>query len=154
MEKNIPIRDWQKEFEAGTFNASDFDTQVKAGWYDWFCKQSSLRNKTYKMGRIIKQVKDGGKVDLDNWYVWFKNNCPLCYPLYDDFRFADMATGDIRFTIQIDCGYQRCKYAVYGRKPLPNGEWEEHFDKPMFVCENSRDLVKWLNTKWEDSTND
>lgn len=156
MEKNIPIRDWQKEFEAGTFNARDFNTQVKAGWYDWFCKQTSLRNKTYKMGAIIKQVKDGGKVDLDNWYVWFKNNCPLCYPLYDDFRFADMATGDIRFTISInaDYGKEHHRYRVYGRKPLPNGKWEEHFDKPMFVCENSRDLVKWLNTKWEDSTND
>lgn len=150
MKKEINVREWQKEFEAGWYDASDRLTQIMAGWYDWFCKTTSLRNKTYKMGRIIKQVKDGGKVDLDNWYVWFKNNCPMSGGLYDDFRFADMATGDIRFTIRIDCCWNETKYAVYGRKPLPNGEWEEHFEKPMFVCNKSRDLIKWLNTKWED----
>lgn len=146
---DLNIREWQKKFNNGDFSDYGFKTQCEAGWYDWFCKNSSLRNKTYKMGRIVKQVKDGGKVDLDNWYVWFKNNCPMWYPLYDDFRFADSKTGDVRFTIQIDCGYQKHKYTVYGRKPLPNGEWEDHFDDPLFECNNSRELVKWLNTTWE-----
>ena len=99
------------------------------------------------MGRIIKQVKDGGKVDLDNWYVWFKNNCPMNGPLYDDFRFALLKTGDVMFTIQIDCCWSKHKYSVYGRKPTENG-YTTFFDEPLFECDDSRDLVKWLNTPW------
>lgn len=149
MKEDISIRQWQKDFFNGKFLLKDFQTQVKAGWYDWFCKQESLRNKTYKMGNIILKVEDGGKVDLDNWYVWFKNNCPMSGPLYDDFRFADMKTGDIRFTIQIDCCWSKHKYSVYGRKPLADGTWEDHFEKPLFECDDSRKLVKWLNDSWE-----
>lgn len=149
MKEEINVREWQKEFEAGSFDASDRLTQIRAGWYDWFCKDTSLRNKTYKMGNIIKQVKDGGKVDLDNWYVWFKNNCPLNGGLYDDFRFAMKKTGDVMFTIQIDCCWNKHRYSVYGRKPTENG-WTTFFEKPLFECDNSRDLVKWFNTRWGD----
>lgn len=148
--KETSVREWIARFLNNEFDRNDLKTQVDAGWYDWFCKAESLRNKTYKIGRIIKQVKGCGKVDLDNWYVWFKNNCPMSGPLYDDFRFADRINGDIRFTIQIDCCWNKRKYSVYGRKPLPNGEWEDHFENPLFECDNSRDLVKWLNAAWED----
>ena len=140
--KDISIREWQKCFLNDLFSGKDFKTQVSAGWYDWFCKDSSLRNKTYRMGNIIKQVKDGGKVDLDNWYVWFKNNCPLNGPLYDDFRFADIENGNVQFTIQNDCCWNKHKYTVYGKK--------NNFDTPLFETDKSRELVKWLNSPWEE----
>lgn len=149
METNV--KQWIEDFENDLFESNDFKTQCKAGWYDWFCKTSSLRNKTYRMGRIIKQIKKGGKVDLENWYVWFKNNCPMNGPLYDDFRFARLENGDVMFTIQINCCWNKHRYTVWGRRiKFPSGEYEEHFDgTPMFECDNSRDLVKWLNTPWE-----
>ena len=136
---------WIDEFMEGNFDADDVKTQIKAGWYDWFCKDSSLANKTKKMGNIIKQVKRGGKVDLENWYVWFKNNCPLNGPLYDDFRFADIETGNVMFTIQIDCCWNKKKYAVYGR--TPDGEF--HSDEPLFETDSVKELVEWLNQSWE-----
>lgn len=150
MKENLTISEWINAFENEEFTTYDRGTQIKAGWYDWFCCTDSLRNKTYKMGKIIKKIKTGGKVDFENWYVWFKNNCPMSGPLYDDFRFADLETGDIRFTIQIDCCWSKHKYSVYGRKPTSTGEWEDHFDEPLFECDDSRDLVKWLNTPWEE----
>jgi hypothetical protein len=137
---------WIDEFMEGNFDADDVRTQILAGWYDWFCKDSSLANKTKKMGNIIKQVKRGGKVDIENWYVWFKNNCPLNGPLYDDFRFADLETGSVMFTIQIDCCWNKSRYAVYGR--TPDGEF--HSDEPLFETDSSRELVKWLNSPWEN----
>ena len=147
--ENVNIAQWIGLFESEHFTNPDFKTQVAAGWYDWFCRDASLRNKTYRMGRIIKQVKVGGKVDLQNWYVWFKNNCPMQGPLYDDFRFADLESGEVMFTICLNSPWEKSTYVVYGRKPV-NGELEEHFDTPLFETNSSRELVKWLNTPWEE----
>ena len=146
MQDRLRLFRWIDEFMEGNFDNPDVRVQILAGWYDWFCKDSSLANKTKKMGNIIKHVKRGGKVDIENWYVWFKNNCPLNGPLYDDFRFADLETGNVMFTIQIDCCWNKSKYAVYGR--TPDGEF--HSDEPLFETDSSRELVKWLNSPWEN----
>ena len=138
MMNQMTVREWQKAFAAGEFDGADVSTQCKAGWFDWFCKGTSLVRRTQRMGKIVAKVKDGGKVDLDGMYVWFKNNCPLCGPLYDDFRFADIETGDVHMTICIDDVREEFKYSVWGRA---NG-----FDGPIIGFSNSRELVKWLNT--------
>ena len=72
METEIKLRGWIDLFNEGKFDDIDVKVQIDAGWYDWFCKDTSLKNKTKKMGNIIKQIKDGGKVNLDETYVWFK----------------------------------------------------------------------------------
>ena len=141
MKQEISVLEWQKNFTLGRYLPKDRHTQCQAGWYDWFCKDESLANKTKRMGNIIAKVKEGGKVDLKNNYVWFKNNCPCCYPLYDDFRFADLKTGEVQFTIQCDHPFgSEYLYEVYGRN--------NDFKTPLFQCNNSRELVKWLNTPW------
>ena len=141
MEK-ISIKDWQIKFANGEFKSPDTKTQIKAGWYDWFCKNESLGKKTYRMGNIVRRIKSGGKVDLDNWYVWFKNNCPFNGPLYDDFRFADLKTGEVQFTIQINCCWNKERYVVYGR--------QNDFEKPLFKTNDSRVLANWLNLPWKE----
>lgn len=146
MKERISISNWIDKFNNGDYSSEDVKTQILAGWYDWFCKDSSLANKTKKMGNIIKQIKSGGKVDLQNWYVWFKNNCPFNGPLYDDFRFAKLDTGDVQFTIQINCCWNKHRYSVWGRK----GEDREfQHEEPLFETDSLRDLVKWFNTPWE-----
>lgn len=146
MKDRISINEWINKFLSGEFDSQDVRVQIQAGWYDWFCKDSSLASKTKKMGNIIRQVKRGGKVNLDDWYVWFKNNCPLNGPLYDDFRFASLETGDVQFTIQINCCWNKHRYAVYGRTPDGEGHWDE----PLFESDSLKDLVKWLNSPWEN----
>lgn len=146
MKDRTSINEWINKFLSGEFDSQDVRVQIQAGWYDWFCKDSSLANKTKKMGNIVRQVKRGGKVNLDDWYVWFKNNCPLNGPLYDDFRFASLETGDVQFTIQINCCWNKHRYAVYGRTPDGEGHWDE----PLFESDSLNDLVKWLNSPWEN----
>ena len=147
MNERISISEWIERFNAGEYSREDVKTQIQSGWYDWFCKDSSLARKTAKMGNIIKQVKSGGKVDIKNWYVWFKNNCPLNGPLYDDFRFARLDTGDVQMTIQISCCWNKHRYSVWGRR----GEDKEfEHEKPLFETDSLRELVKWLNSPWED----
>ena len=140
MEKQIKLSEWIQRFKSGEFDKPDSTTQIKAGWFDWFCRDSSLANKTIKMGNIIKQIQVGGKVDLETSYVWFKNNCPLSGPLYDDFRIADIETNNNLIVVQIDCFRNDSKYTAYERL---NG-----FEKPVFETNSSRELVKWLNTGW------
>ena len=140
MGKQIKLTEWIQRFKSGEFEKPDTTTQINAGWFDWFCRDTSLANKTKKMGNIIKQIKPGGKVDLESSYVWFKNNCPLSGPLYDDFRIADIETNNNLIVVQIDCFRNDSKYTVYERL--------DGFEKPVFQTNSSRELVKWLNTGW------
>ena len=142
MEKQISLSEWIQRFNEGEFDSRDRTTQIKAGWFDWFCRDTSLANKTKRMGNIIKQIKAGGKVNLETSYVWFKNNCPLSGPLYDDFRIADMETNNNLFVVQIDCFRHESKYTVYERL--------DGFEKPVFESNSSRELVKWFNKGWSE----
>lgn len=146
MMERISIASWIDAFNRGEFDSEDCKTQIKAGWYDWFCKDSSLAKKTQKMGNIIKGIKAGGKVNLKDWYVWFKNNCPLNGPLYDDFRFASLETGDVQFTIQINCCWNKHRYCVYGRTP----DGQAHWDEPLFETDSLKELKDWFNSPWEN----
>ena len=85
MSEEITVREWIKKFNNGDFDKKDRTTQVEAGWFDWFCNNDSLSKRLKKMGNVIKEIKND--YILDNYYLWFKNNCPCEYPLYDDVRF-------------------------------------------------------------------
>lgn len=147
MEKRINVLAWIDRFNNGDFDKADVKIQIEAGWYDWFCKDSSLLRKTQRMGRIIAKLNQGGKVDLANCYVWFKNNCPLNGPLYDDFRFAYLETGEVQFTIQLDCCWNNHKYVVWGRREKGK---EFNHDKPLFETDSVKELIEWFNKPWEN----
>ncbi|MDG0889223.1 hypothetical protein [Paracholeplasma manati] len=142
MDKQIKLSEWIQRFKSGEFEKPDTTTQINAGWFDWFCRDTSLANKTKKMGNIIKQIKARGKVDLETSYVWFKNNCPLSGPLYDDFRIADIENNNNLFVVQIECAWNDSKYTVYERL--------DGFEKPVFKTDSSRGLVKWFNKGWNE----
>lgn len=138
-ENRTSIRNWVKEYNKGKFLDKNVLIQVEAGWYDWFCKDTSLALKTHRMGQVLKQLKDGGKVNLDETYVWFKNNCPVNHPLYDDFRIANISDGATQLIVQIDSPWEEHKYTVYSV--------DDFFDKPIFGTNQRRELVKWLNNE-------
>ncbi len=135
----ITLREWIKRFNNNEFESLDVKVQIEAGWYDWFCRDTNLKNKTKKMGNIIKQIKDGGKVDLNNMFVRFKNNCPMSSPLYDDFRIANISDGATQLIVQLDSPWEDERYAVYSV--------DDFFDKPVLLTNSSRELVKWLNNE-------
>ena len=97
--EEISIRQWIENYNSGKYDSQDVKVQGEAGWYDWFCKNESLCGKTKRLASKVKQLAKSSKVDVDNWYVWFKNNCPVFGSLYDDIRFADIKTGDVIYTI-------------------------------------------------------
>ena len=136
MDERITVKNWIERFNNGDFENPDHSTQIKAGWYDWFCKDTSLKGKTDKMGRIIKKITN--ERILNEMYVFFKNSCPMSYPLYDQFKFCDLNNdNEVIYCISIDCEYEKSRYVVYGK--------DNDFSTPIFGADSSKELVKFFN---------
>ncbi len=139
MENKVTLRQWIENFNNGKYDGGDCSTQIDAGWHDWFCKDTSLKNKTKKMGNIIKKLQGSKKIDMDKMYVWFKNNCPMDGPLYDQFKISDIETGDVIYCINIKSCFEKSNYSVYGR--------ENGFSNEILGCRTSKELINWFNNQ-------
>ena len=132
MEKKLNLIDWIENFKKGAYISPDRKTQIEAGWYDWFCKDSSLAGKTKSLGKKLIQIINSPKINPETSYIFFKNNCPVWGSLYDDFRICDIKSGDVIYTITPKSGH-RVKEGlgdVWGREndfkePLFEGSWKE-----------------------------
>lgn len=129
-----PIREWIVKFNNGDFDAPDVGTQCDAGWYDWFCRDTSLAKKTQVLGNLVKQIAQSSKIDQDTMYVFFKNNCPMCGKKYDSFSFCDIETGGVIYWVTKCDGFDNTpngkRAQVYGRendfeKALVEGTWRD-----------------------------
>ena len=138
MPDEISVRQWQEKFRAGAFNLQDRYTQCAAGWYDWFCQDHALAGRLKKIGRVVMGITD--LFILDNYYVWFKNNCPLDGPLYDDARFEPLTgeRGGKYFVVSLDSPHERFKWALVTER--------YGFNAPEFDCRDIREMVKYINS--------
>ena len=123
MEKEITIAELVKMDFDEAFNEKNC-----YGFFDWFCKDSSLKNKAKVLFAKLKSLARSGKFDPTKTYVFFKNNCPCCGKLYDDFRICDLETGDVIYTVSPS--NRVGKADVWGEdndfeKPIVNGTWRE-----------------------------
>jgi hypothetical protein len=119
-----------------TVLSSDARENETGHWnfYDWFCKDSSLRIRAERlMPKVIKFIKANPDLDLEKHYVFFKNNCPLAGPTYDDFRICDLKTGNVVFTV-VPTSSHSGKAEIWGSV---NG-----FDSPLQVADQYSELFK------------
>lgn len=128
----MTINTFVGKFLDGQYETNSVKTQISAGWYDWFCQDTSLRNKTRKLGKKVVQLLPSKKINGETMYVFFKNNCPMNGSLYDDFRICDIETGDVIYTIIPSCGHNATKGVakVYGREndfkeAIVYGSWKD-----------------------------
>ncbi len=138
MPDELSVRQWQEQFRAGAFNLQDRYTQCRAGWYDWFCQDHALAGRLKKIGRVVMGITD--PFILDNYYVWFKNNCPLNGPLYDDVRFEPLSGNrdGKYFVISLDSPHERMKWALVTER--------YGFDAPEFDCRDIREMIRYVNS--------
>ncbi len=137
VRENISVRQWQVLYRAGAFASKNRAVQIEAGWYDWFCRDDALAGRLKRIAPVVMGITD--PFILDNYYVWFKNNCPLNGPLYDDVRFEPLSgERDGKYFLVIkDCPYEKSKWALYTER--------YGFQEPEFECGNIRDMVKRLD---------
>ena len=122
----MSVRTWQERFRAGDFSSRDRAVQCEAGWYDWFCRDDALAGRLKKISGVVLGITD--PFILDNYYVWFKNNCPLEGPLYDDVRFEPL-TGERDgkyFVVSLDSPHEHMKWALVTER--------YGYDAPEFEC--------------------
>jgi hypothetical protein len=129
MNDEININEWIRNFDNYKYSDPDVSVQCEAGWYDWFCNNRSLASKTKMLGKRLKQIAKSPKVNCETSYVFFKNNCPLNGPLYDDFRICDIKTGDVIWTITPRSGHTG-KAEVWGKEndfkeAIVQGSWKD-----------------------------
>lgn len=129
MTDNFNIDTFAGKFLDGQFNDKAVNIQIYAGWYDWFCRDTSLAAKTRSLGKKVIQLMPSQKIDGENMYVFFKNNCPMVGGLYDDFRFCDMKTGNVIYTVVPRSGHSGMA-EVWGSDndfdgPIVQGTWKD-----------------------------
>lgn len=131
MDQAINLTEWVDEFQNGSYSRNNVSTQIKAGWYDWFCQDSSLLRRTNLLGRRLISVmkNNNNKFNPETSYVFFKNNCPLVGRTYDDFRICDIESGDVIYTIVPKCSHTN-RAEIWGREnrfvnPLVQGTWRD-----------------------------
>ena len=139
MPENISVRQWQGIYRLGAFDSKDRATQCEAGWYDWFCRDESLAGRLKKIAPVVMGITD--PFILDNFYVWFKNNCPLNGSLYDDVRFEPLSgERDGKYFLVIkDSPHEKAKWVLYTER--------YGFEEPEFQCSSVREMTKRLNQR-------
>lgn len=131
--KELTLVEFKEKFERGDFNAEDVQTQIAAGWYDWFCRDSALCCKTKKLAPKVVSIIESKKFDKNKCYVFFKNNCPCVGALYDQFSICDYMTGYVLFCCQHlekgSHGCERAHWEIYAAPdfgtPAVSGDWRD-----------------------------
>ena len=102
-------------FEEGKFIDGEGEESWCYNFYDWFCKDKALKAKSERLFKMAKRWVKNRNTDTEKVYVFFKNNCPMRGPLYDDFRICDVETGNVIWTVIPKCGHSG-KAEVWGKQ--------------------------------------
>jgi hypothetical protein len=117
MGNKISLKEWVSKYDNGDFDVNSSAVMVEAGWYDWFCKETSLLTKLKKMIPIVKTIAKSNLIDPDKVYVFFKNNCPVNGNLYDSLSICDIETGDVLYWVAPKQGYRNQEHSVISKSP-------------------------------------
>jgi hypothetical protein len=133
----IPLEEWQQNYSSGLYNNPDLDTQISAGWFDWFCEEEELSERLQPLASIVSKLKNSTKIDVTTMYVFFENKQPVDKDIYDDFKICSLNSDTVYYTVVLNSPYEDFKWTVYG--------YENNFSEAIVNFNKDSDLVEWLN---------
>lgn len=133
MENTANLSQQLAAFNEGRYVDSDGRESQCYNFYDWFCKDSSLKRKSDNLFRAVKTFVKKFNIDTTKHYVFFKNNCPAWGPLYDSFSICDVETGDVKFWVTPKSGHTM-KAEICGA--------QNNFMEPLYSGENLSEIYK------------
>lgn len=133
------LRKQIEAFDKGIY----LDSNGKESWcynfYDWFCKDSLLKAKADKLFKMVKQfLAVNPQIDIDNHYVFFKNNCPINGPLYDDFRICSITEDNVVYNVTAKSGHTGLAEMYYR---------ENGFNEPLKTGKTYRELIEKIGAE-------
>ena len=136
----LTVRQFITKFDNGDFDVDSRKAQIDAGWYDWFCKDSALKNKTKTLGKKIKDVSKLNFFDIDKTYVFMKNNEPIDGKIFDSFGIVDIETDTLIVWIAPKLGYDDKRYK--GKTEVFMSDGSKYFDSWKEAKEYIHTLVE------------
>jgi hypothetical protein len=117
MQKKLSLRAQLAQFETTkSFPLPDGDSWCH-GFYDWFCADTSLERRSKSLvSKLKKFLAKNPDIDQDKTYAFFKNNCPMNGPTYDDFRICDLKKQEVIYTVVPKCTHSG-QAEVWGHGP-------------------------------------
>ena len=116
-----------------------------AFFYDWFCSDSSLKNRALELIKKLRFLVEEGLINGDTNYVWFKNNCPMSGNTYDDLRISDIESDDFLGGFCFSSGHASAKgEASFWLLNLPASDLKgEEADSRYY----QREYISWREMK-------
>jgi len=122
----LTVRQFVTKFDNGDFDTYSLKAQMDAGWCDWFCKDSALKNKTKALGKKIKAVSKLNFFDIDSSYVYMQNTWPIGGKTFDSFGIVDIETDTLIVWIAPKLGYNDKRYK--GKTEVFMSDGSKYFD--------------------------
>lgn len=141
--KKKTLAEWVKCYDNGEFDRGDMDTMIKAGWDNWFCKESSLPNRLKKMVGMIKACAASPKIAADKVYLRLHNNMAPLHGTYDSFTLTDLNTDEVLWVVsakpwgnKYDAHIWKAPNFDMGNNVLKNHYNTAHDIKQFFLKDN------------------
>jgi hypothetical protein len=103
--KNANLRMQLEAFAQGRILNAEGTEDFCFNFYDWFCRDTSLKNKAVKLFAQTKRLVEKFNIDAEKHYVYFANRCPMYGKLYDQLSIVNIETGDVEYCLAPRCGH-------------------------------------------------